>query len=294
MLIGGAILGILVGALTGLFGAGGGFIVTPALNMFLGVPISVAVGTSACQVLGASTFSLFHRLDRKLMGIRTAIAAGVGIPPGTFLGARTVQRMKGRPPIALGGHFVDAETLILLCIFALFLMVIAGWLFYDNFVRRRNVSDDEHSHVGLLFGVRLPPLYRFRTIPAGRFSVSVLVLLGIFTGYLGGLLGIGGGVIMMPLLFYLVGQETKFATQTSTYLVFVSGAFATVFHAIDRNINYPLAIALVAGAYFGSRIGIAIQSRISGRSIRKYFGFVVVAAWLLVVVRLGGLLFVEQ
>ena len=86
ILTGGVLLGFLLGFMTGLFGAGGGFILTPVLNIFLGLPMNIAVGTSSCQVLGASTFSLCHHFDKRLLGIRVAAFMCLGIPAGSFLG----------------------------------------------------------------------------------------------------------------------------------------------------------------------------------------------------------------
>lgn len=286
LLLGGTILGAGVGILTGFFGAGGGFIVTPALNIFLGLEMNMAVGTSACQVLGASAFSLGNHLDRRLIGIKVAICAGLGIPMGSFCGSRLVNSMKGLAAWNINGMTIDPVNIILLSIFAVFLLLIGSWLLLDNFYLRRHHPDDDSRHVGMLYKLRIPPLYKFRTIPAGPFSIPVLVVLGLIMGFLSGLLGIGGGVIMLPMLFYLVGQETKFATQSDMMLIFISGAFSTLFHAIDHNINYPLAAALMCGAFFGAGWGAKMQRKVTGKSIRKYFAFVVFAAWLLVVYKL--------
>ena len=105
-------------------------------------------------------------------------------------------------------------------------------------------------------------------------------------GFMSGLLGIGGGVIMMPMLFYIIGQETKYATLTSTMLIFISGLFATFFHAMHNNINYILVVALITGAFFGTKTGVKIHKKISGKSIRKYFAFVVLFAALMVIYKI--------
>jgi hypothetical protein len=283
---GGSLLGFVVGVLTGLFGAGGGFIVVPALNIFLGLGMNYAVGTSACQVLGASGMSLWHHLDRRMMGIRVALLTGIGIPLGAFLGTMTVRKFVKMPPLTIAGREIEAVNFILLGIFAVFLSLIATWLFLDNFWLSRHKHDDEVGHKGLLSFVKIPPMVLFRTISSGSFSAPLLTVIGLLIGYLSGLLGIGGGVVMMPLLFYIVGQGTKYAANTSTMLVFISGFFATVSHAMEGNVDYLLVIFLVAGAFFGTRSGAAIQKKISGKSIRKYFAFVVLAAVLMVFYKL--------
>ncbi|MHB9139869.1 MAG: TSUP family transporter, partial [Victivallaceae bacterium] len=241
MLLGCTLLGSCVGILTGFFGAGGGFIVTPALNIFLGLEMNFAVGTSACQVLGTSAFSLYHSVDRRLMGSRIALFMALGIPAGTYSGFYIVQTLKDKAAWHILGRTVDPVNFILLSVFAVFLIAIACWLIYDNFILRKESGDDESSHVGLFFHLKLFPVIKFRTIPAGEFSATVLILLGVFIGFMSGLLGIGGGVILLPALFYLVGQSTKYAALTGTMLVFVSSGFATVFHAAGHNINYPMA-----------------------------------------------------
>lgn len=290
----GFFLGLIVGALTGLFGAGGGFIITPALNIFLGLPMNLAVGTSACQVLGASSFSLFHHLDRRLMGIKVALFMGIGIPFGSLLGTFAVAKLKVLPKINILDRELNSVDFLLLLIFLFFLSIVAGWLLYDNFLLKKGKeAHDESNHKGLFTSISIPPIMQFRTIPYSEFSIPILTFLGFFIGFLSGMLGIGGGVIMLPLLFYIVGQETKYAALTSTMLVFISGFFATVFHAIDGNIDFILVIGLIAGAFAGSRIGAKIQKKISGHSIRKYFAFVVLAAAFLVLYKIIDMMFLN-
>lgn len=272
--------------LTGLFGAGGGFIITPALNIFMGLPMNIAVGTSSCQVLGASGFALSHHLDRRMMGVKIALLMGLGIPLGSYLGARVVDKWKTMGTITVMGKEVDGLNFILLLIFAVFLTLIAGWLLFDNFILRKGKNQDDSEHVGLLGNLAIPPIMEFTTIPRGHFSIPILIILGLFMGFMSGLLGIGGGVIMMPILFYLVGQETKYATLTSTMLIFIAGLFATIFHALNHNINYILVIALIIGAFLGTKAGVKIHKKISAKSIRQYFAFVVLGAAVMVIYKL--------
>ncbi|MCF6176068.1 MAG: sulfite exporter TauE/SafE family protein [Victivallaceae bacterium] len=289
-LSGGLILGLGVGMLTGIFGAGGGFIITPALNIFLGVPMNIAVGTSSCQVLGASGFAIFHNLDKKMKGIKVALLIGLGIPFGSYLGTLVIDRWKNLEPIVVNGKAVDALNFILLIIFAVFLSLIAGWLLFDNFVLKKGKPDNESNHVGLLSKVSIPPLIICETIPHAPFSIPLLVVIGLFMGFLSGLLGIGGGVIMMPMLFYIIGQETKYAILTSTMLIFISGLFATFFHAMHNNINYTLVATLITGAFFGTKAGVKIHKKISGKSIRQYFAFVVLLAAAMVIYKIVRIL----
>ena len=177
MLSGGVLLGFLLGFMTGLFGAGGGFILTPVLNIFLGLPMNIAVGTSSCQVLGSSTFSLYHHFDKRLLGIRVAAFMGLGIPAGSLLGVYAVRLLTGLPEIMILGRELKAVDFILLTFFAIFLTMISVFLVLDNFYLNKNKSDDDSSHKGLLADLQIFPLVKFRTIPSGKFSASMLVLI---------------------------------------------------------------------------------------------------------------------
>jgi len=289
ILLGGILLGGGVGLLTGLFGAGGGFIITPALNIFLGFPMGMAVGTSAFQVLGASTFAMYHQMEkgRRLTGLKVALHVVIGVPLGSWMGGMMVERLKAMPNWNVNGHSVPAVNFALLVAFLLLLVSISSWLIYDNFIRRRDGNDDESDHVGVLAKLAVPPVLRYPSIVSGEFSGTLLVLIGLVMGFVSSLLGVGGGVIMMPILFYLVGQNTKSAAKTSVMLIFATGLFATVFHVLHGNVRYPMVAALILGAFFGTRGGVAIQKRISAKSLRKYFAFIVLAAAIMVSVKLA-------
>ncbi len=285
--IGGLILGMCSGILTGLFGAGGGFIITPALNIFLGLPYNFAIGTSTCQILGASGMTLHRRAKAVAASLKVAIFISIGIPVGAFFGVRIVTNMKDLGIIKIANKTVHAQEFYFTTFFCIFLALIASWLFFDNFYLRRHKSEEDDDDKGFLAWIKIPPMMNFPSIPHGAFSIPVLIAIGVTTGFLSGLLGIGGGVVIMPILFYLVGQETKYATLTSTILVFISSLFSSILHGINGNINYALVICLICGAFIGTRIGVALHHKISGKSIRKYFAFVVLAAVIMVTIKLA-------
>lgn len=281
------IIGCFIGALTGFFGAGGGFILTPVLNICLGLPMNIAVGTSAFQITGASAVSLWGRLDRRFTGMRVALCLALGIPAGAWSGSILVSHFKNMQPWHMRGAEIAPVDVTLLSVFALLLFLLAILMFFKSFGKNQEGTEVRE---GLLFRLRIPPTFSFRTIPAGEFSIPVMVVLGIISGFLSGLLGIGGGVVLLPMLFFLIGQETKAATQTSLILVFLSGLFSTFFHAVDSNIDYPLAAALFFGGFFGARTGSRLNAASSDAVIKKGFAFVILGAWLLVVFKLWRIL----
>jgi len=273
------LLGGGIGLLTGFFGAGGGFILTPALNIFLGLDMSMAVGTSALQVSGASALTLAQRVDRRWLGARVAMATAVGIFPGAWLGTWMVNKLQAMGDLTLpGGRVVPAADSVLLFLFLILLSGIGMGMYWEL----RQNREEKPDRAGLLHVCQIPPLCNFRTIPAGPFSLPVLALLGLGMGILSGLLGIGGGVVMLPVLFYLVGQQTEYATLTTTMIVLLSGCGSAFFHGLHGNIAWPLIPPLLAGSVGGTFAGVRFQKRAGGRKVRQYFIWVITAALLLV------------
>lgn len=279
-------IGFTVGILTGLFGAGGGFLITPALNIFLGIPMNLAVGTSSAQVLGASFFSLSQKFDRKRTEFKLILPIALGIPLGSFGGTLVVKNLHAISPFLINGHKIIAADLYLLSFFAIFLLVIAVFMLIDNFVLKRK----KNVHYGLLSNIKIPPMMHFHTVSGGEFSGLLLCFIGLLLGFLSGLLGIGGGVIMFPCLYYLVGQETLAVTKSDLVLIFISGIFSTYFHSQNQNIDYILAMILIFGAFAGTRIGLYLQTKMSPILIRRNFAFIVLAAWLLVIWKLRDMI----
>ena len=211
---------------------------------------------------------------------------GLGIPAGSLLGVYAVGLLTRFPAMTILGRELKTVDFILLGFFAVFLTLISLFLVLDNFYLNKNKTDDESSHKGLLADLAIFPLVKFRTIPHGKFSASLLVLIGFIVGFISGLLGIGGGVIILPVLFYLVGQETKYAALTGTMLILASCLFSTIGHALNNNIDYVLVLILLTGAFFGTKLGADMQKKVSGKSIRKYFAVIVMAASLIVIGKL--------
>jgi uncharacterized membrane protein YfcA len=270
----GGLLGFMAGLLAALFGAGGGIIIVPALNIIGGVPMNITVGTSSLQIVFASVFSIFKgRPGERLAGWPVALWTGAGIPAGAFLGAGIVSWLK-----TLGGRTgrpgADLPDMVLLG--------VAEWLIADTFflTKKRpgpDSSGGSDARRGLWTGFVIPPMIKFRAVEGAAFSAPALMFLGVCVGFLGGLLGIGGGVIMMPAMYYLVGVDTKISVRISLMLIFMTGLLSSFFHFLSGNINLPLAAALIAGAWFGSSAGTALLKRLPGGSIRKYFAFVLIA-----------------
>jgi hypothetical protein len=280
---GALIMGVCVGVLTGLFGVGGGFLITPLLNVLLGVPMPVAVGTGVVQILGVSTAGLYRRRNDGCIDYKMAVVLFGGNYVGVTLGARLLAWLGRLGTIIVTGEAVPAVDLIVLVIFLVLLTAIAAWLWYDT---SRTSGDDESSRVGWFSRLAIPPYTRFETLDKPRMSLPIICYFGVAMGFMAGLLGIGGGVILVPGLIYLVGMRTHRATGTSLAMVWLSSFLATITHAGLGNVDLGLAVPLLLGGTIGLQAGVNICSRLGGNSLRRYFTLVVLAAALLVAARL--------
>ncbi|MBM3188507.1 MAG: sulfite exporter TauE/SafE family protein [Chloroflexi bacterium] len=276
------VMGGLVGILTGLFGVGGGFLITPLLNIVLHIPMPIAVGTSAMQILGVSTAGLYCRRREGTVDYKMAIMLFGGNLVGVRLGVRTLERMKGLGDIPLNGNALAAADFYILCIFFVMLGAIAAWILYDT---TRNTQRPD-VHIGLFAHIHLPPYASFGSLEERRLSIPVMCYFGLALGFMTGLLGIGGGVILLPALVYLVGMRTHCATATSLALVWASSFIATIEQSLAGNANLLLAIPLLMGGTLGIQLGVKLASRLGGPKLRQYFSLVVIATMVLVAARI--------
>lgn len=282
------LLGAMMGAIVSLFGAGGGFILTPLLNIMLGLPMPLAVGTSSANVFGTATFTLVQRLKGDFAGWRVALFAAMGILPATLIGAELVAYLRHCGECTINGHFVAIAELVLLSLFFVLLLAITLWMIKDSFGRRRNEITQ-----GVLAKYQIKPIGKFPTISGENFSIPILIMLGGFMGLLSGMLGIGGGVIMLPALLYLVGQRVKSATLTNTLLVWCASLFSTFAHWQNNNIAWNVAMPALIGGLCGTFIGVRVANKISGDRLKQYFVLIVIVAFLLVGGKLFALIAIE-
>lgn len=285
--VGALVLSVCVGILTGLFGVGGGFLITPLLHVILGIPIHIAVGTGAMQILGVSTAGLYAKRKEGRVDYKMAVMLFGGNYVGVRLGAATLSWLQGLGQLTLGRQQIATVDLAVLLIFIVLLGGITFWLWYDT---SRNTQEQE-TCVGLLSRITWGPCTEFPTLDHPRLSIVIMSYLGLALGFLTGLLGIGGGVILVPALIYLVGMRAHTASATSLAMVWCTSFLATITHAAAGNTDIRLAIPLLLGGSIGLQIGVNLCNRLGGRQLKRYFSFVVLAATLLVASKLVSVLF---
>ncbi len=247
-------LGGLVGVLSGMFGVGGGFLMTPLL-FFIGIPPAVAVATGANQIVASSFSGVLAHLRRKTVDLRMGVVLLIGGLAGAAVGVVIFNYLK-----ALG----QVDLLVNLC-YVLFLGVIGGMMFIESVNALRNTrkgKPPKRKKHGWVHG--LPFKMRFRT--SGLYiSVIPPLMVGVLVGVLAAVMGVGGGFIMVPAMIYLLGMPTKVVVGTSLFQIIFVAAFTTMLHAttnftVDIGLALLLLVGGVIGAQFGTKIGVKMKA----------------------------------
>ncbi|WP_120500287.1 sulfite exporter TauE/SafE family protein [Roseovarius sp. EL26] len=266
-------LGGAVGVLSGMFGVGGGFLMTPLL-FFIGIPPAVAVATEANQIVASSFSGVLAHLRRKTVDLRMGTVLLIGGLVGAALGVVVFNYLK-----SLG----QVDLLVKLC-YVVFLGIIGGMMFFESLKAIRNtrsgIAPKRKKH-NWIHG--LPFKMRFRT--SGLYiSVIPPLIVGVCVGILAAIMGVGGGFIMVPAMIYLLGMPTKVVVGTSLFqIIFVTG-FTTMLHATTNyTVDVALAVLLLVGGVIGAQIGTRIGVRMKAEQLRILLSIMVIA----VCVKLG-------
>jgi uncharacterized membrane protein YfcA len=281
--LGGSAIALFVGLLTGIFGVGGGFLLTPALMVLLSVPGPIAVGTGLAFILVNSTYAIFRRRHSKTIDVKLGLTTAAGGIAGVFIGLLLMKALKTMPPLKILGREQVAVQYILLCLFLLLLAFITIIMVLDLYKSGGNRPD---KRIGLFSRIKLAPYAHFDSLDYPKLSILPILVLGYIIGILTALLGVGGGVVMLPALVYLVGQHTAKAAGTSLLLVWVSSAAGITGHLVMGNIKPLLLLGMLICGIIGTNMGTHIGLRLPGSKIRSYFVYVVILAIAMVAFKL--------
>jgi uncharacterized membrane protein YfcA len=262
-------LGAGIGFLSGVFGVGGGFLLTPLL-IFIGVPPAIAVASSANQLVGASVSGVLAHWRRGNVDFKMGtilLLAGIA---GSLLGVWlfTVLRRLGQ-----------VELVISVC-YVLMLGVLGVLMAVESaraLLRRRRssvVRRKLHQH-NWLHG--LPFKTRFRR---SKLYISALlpIALGFAVGVLGGILGIGGGFVLVPAMIYTLGMPTAVVPGTSLFQIIFVAASVTFLQAYtNRTVDAVLALVLLVGGVIGAQFGTRFGSRLHAEQLRFLLAMLVLA-----------------
>ena len=261
-------IGGIVGLLSGMFGVGGGFLITPLL-FFVGIPPTVAVATGANQVVASSVSGVLAHFRRKSVDIRMGVVLLIGGMIGSSLGiaAFTYLTRKGQIDLAVQLSYV------------IFLGTVGLMMLQESLraLRRSRKATAVPLRKQHMWVHRWPFKMKFRT--SGLY-ISVLppVLVGIGVGLLSAIMGVGGGFIMVPAMIYLLGMPTKVVIGTSLFqIIFVTG-FTTFMHAwTNHTVDLLLAFILILGGVIGAQIGARIGAGLKAEQLRILLAVLVLA-----------------
>jgi uncharacterized membrane protein YfcA len=262
-------LGGLVGFLSGIFGVGGGFLMTPLL-IFVGIPPPVAVGTQATQILASSVSGVLAHLRRGNVDVRM----GLVLIAGGFLGSALGVWLFG-----LLRQIGQIDLVISLC-YLIFLGTVGVLMLVESLralLSRRGRPGrftKRHRHLWLH---GLPLKLRFHR---SRLYISSLMplALGFLVGILASIMGVGGGFLMVPAMIYLIGMPTAVVIGTSLLQIAAVTAVTTFLHAVNNyTVDVVLALCLIVGGVVGAQFGTSAGARLRGEQLRVLLALMVIA-----------------
>ena len=253
-------LSIVVGILSGLFGVGGGFLMTPFL-IFLGIPPSYAVANEANNILatsvsGSTTHWLKDTLDYK-MGIMIV----VGGTAGTVLGILTFTYFKEIGKINI---VISLSYMYILAIIGT-LMLVEGLSEIDRARKKIILKKKIHPHYWIH---GLPLRMRFKKSKLYE-SAFTPIIIGLIVGFIAAIMGIGGAFILVPAMIYIIGMPTKLVPGTSLFATIFVSAIVTVLHAFNyKSIDLILVSMLIFGSIIGVQVGQKLGERIDSSELK--------------------------
>ncbi len=274
-------IGFSVGVLGGFFGVGGAWVVTPALNIF-GFPMAYAIGTDLAHIFGKSIVATAKHRKMGNVDMKLGLMSIVGSVIGVEIGAQNVMWLTR---IGLAGPIVRYTYMFLLFGLGIYMM-------YDYLTKDKRAAAQAAKQAAARTGApapprkawNLPPMIHF---PASGITISFWTVTGVFlfTGWLSGFLGVGGGFIRMPALIYLIGCPTAIAVGTDLFSVLFSGAYGCFTYGIKGRVEIVAAILMLIGASIGAQIGVTAVKYVRGYGIRLLFAIMILLAGLSVALK---------
>ncbi len=262
-------LGAAIGILSGVFGVGGGFLLTPLL-IFIGVPPGVAVASSANQLIGASVSGVLAHWRRGNVDFKMGAILLVGGLAGSIVGVWLFTMLKrvGQAELAISLCYV-----VLLGVLGLLMLIESARTMF----RLRRPGGERHRlhQHNWLHGLPLKTRFRHSKL---YISALLPIGLGFAVGILSGILGIGGGFVMVPAMIYVLGMPTSVVPGTSLLqIIFVAASVTWLQAFTNHTVDAVLALVLLIGGVFGAQFGSRFASRLRGEQLRLLLALLVLA-----------------
>ncbi|RPJ11158.1 MAG: sulfite exporter TauE/SafE family protein, partial [Desulfobacteraceae bacterium] len=280
------ILGIGVGIIGGFFGMGGAWMVTPGLNI-LGFPMAFAIGTDIAHMAGKSLISTMRHGRFGNVDYRLGVIMIIGTVFGFEIGAQMIMWLER----------IGKVDMIVRWMYVILLVLIA-WMVFADVAKKRKMEkelkakgqDVDKLATGIewhktFHKLKIPPMVHFK---AAGFTCSAWlpIIISFVTGWLAGILGIGGGLIRMPALIYFIGCPTHIAVGTDLFEVMISGLYGAATYTYKGRTELLAAVIMLCGAAMGAQVGTVATKYIKGYGIRIAFGIAVVGCCISVIMKL--------
>ncbi|MEW5774636.1 MAG: sulfite exporter TauE/SafE family protein [Thermodesulfobacteriota bacterium] len=280
------ILGVGVGVIGGFFGMGGAWMVTPGLNI-LGFPMAFAIGTDIAHMAGKSLVSTMRHGKFGNVDYKLGVIMIVGTVAGFEVGAQMIMWLER----------LGRVDVVVRWIYVALLSFIAWMVFHDVNKRRQKEKaakaagqDVDKLATGIewhktLHKIKIPPMVTLE-VAGVHCSMWLPIFVSFLTGWLAGILGIGGGLIRMPALIYMMGCPTHVAVGTDLFEVMISGLYGAATYTYKGRTELVAAIIMLVGASVGAQVGAVATKYIKGYGIRIAFGLAVIGCLVSVVLKL--------
>ena len=264
------LIGMLVGGLSGLFGVGGGFLMTPLL-IFLGIPPAVAVGTEAPHVLASSVSGVIAHWRRKNVDFKMGFFLMIGGVVGSTVGVNLFKILR----------IFGQIDIVIQMLFLIFLGFIGFSMAFESakttITKYRTTSSirtklHQHSWIhGLPFKLRFH---------RSKLYISAIppIIIGFFVGVLSAMMGVGGGFIIIPAMVYLLGMSTNVVVGTSLFQIIFVTANSTFFQSyLNQTVDIVLASLMIVGGVIGAQIGARLGTKLKAEYLRGILAILVLA-----------------
>ena len=261
-------IGMMVGGLSGLFGVGGGFLMTPLL-IFLGIPPAVAVGTEAPHVLASSVSGVIAHWRRKNVDFKMGFFLLIGGVLGSTTGVNLFKILR----------IFGQIDIVIQILFLIFLGIIGFSMAFESakttiskYRTTSAIRTKLHQH-SWIHG--LPFKTRFHR---SKLYISAIppIIIGFFVGLLSAMMGVGGGFIMIPAMVYILGMSTNVVVGTSLFQIIFVTANSTFFQSyLNQTVDVVLSALMILGGVIGAQIGVKIGTKLKAEYLRGILAILV-------------------
>jgi hypothetical protein len=262
-------LSFIVGFLSGIFGVGGGFLMTPFL-IFMGIPPAYAVANEANNILASSTSGSLTHWFKNTLDYKMGFMIVLGGMVGTIIGIFTFTYFKEIGKINL---IISLSYMYVLATIGT-LMLIEGVAEIDRARKKIFLKKKLHSHYwihGLPFRIRFKKSQLYE-------SALAPIILGLFVGFIASIMGVGGAFLLVPALIYVIGMPTKLVPGTSLFVTIFITAFVTILHAFNyQTIDIVLVVTLIVGSIIGIQLGIKVGEYLDASELKTLMAILFLA-----------------